>query len=289
MFETYGWSDIYQSGNAPYLNQVIARSDASYATQYFKPAPTGGLSEPQYIWLEAGDWTLPLGSGTVTFSTDNDPSPSNSTDTTSHLVTLLKNAGVPWKGYFEGITGSGCPTSDVNNYAVRHNAWMFFQDVTNNTAYCQAHNRPYSELASDLTAGTVSGYNLVIPNTCNDMHDSCSPLNNPVLQGDTWLSNNLPTILNSNAYKNGGLVIITDDNDDNNSPNGGNGAPLPMIILSPDAKGGGYNNSIFYNHSSALRTVEEIFGVSPLLRNAATATDLSDLFKSSVYSLGRRQ
>jgi hypothetical protein len=53
-----------------------------------------------------------------------------------------------------------------------------------------------------------------------------------------------------------------------------------MIVLSPDAKGGGYSNTIHYTHSSTLRTVEEIFGVTPLLGDAANATDLSDLFKT---------
>jgi len=33
-------------------------------------------------------------------------------------------------------------------------------------------------------------------------------------------------------------------------------------------------------HSSTLRTIEEIFGVTPMLGDAANATDLSDLFVS---------
>src|SRR5256885_15699773 len=56
--------------------------------------------------------------------------------------------------------------------------------------------------------------------------------------------------------------------------------PIGMIVLSPDAKGGGYSNTIHYTHSSTLRTLEEIFGVTPLLGDAAHATDLSDLFKT---------
>jgi hypothetical protein len=53
-----------------------------------------------------------------------------------------------------------------------------------------------------------------------------------------------------------------------------------MIVLSPKAKGGGYKNTIHYDHSSTLRTIEEIFHVTPLLGGAANATDLSDLFAS---------
>ena len=37
-------------------------------------------------------------------------------------------------------------------------------------------------------------------------------------------------------------------------------------------------NSIYHTHSSMLRTMQEIFEVRPLLRDAANATDLSDLF-----------
>ena len=49
-------------------------------------------------------------------------------------------------------------------------------------------------------------------------------------------------------------------------------------MLSHDAKGGGYSNTIHYTHSSTLRTIEEIFGATPLLGDAANATDLRDLF-----------
>src|SRR5206468_2906418 len=54
--------------------------------------------------------------------------------------------------------------------------------------------------------------------------------------------------------------------------------PIGMIVLSPKAKGTGYANTVAYDHSSTLRTVEEIFGVTPMLGGAASATDLRDLF-----------
>jgi hypothetical protein len=50
-----------------------------------------------------------------------------------------------------------------------------------------------------------------------------------------------------------------------------------MVVVSPLAKAN-YSNSIYYTHSSTLRTMQEIFGVRPFLRDAANATDLSDLF-----------
>ena len=119
----------------------------------------------------------------------------------------------------------------------------------------------------------MSRYNFITPNLCDDMHDSCAPTNDPVKQGDTWLSTEVPKILASSAYKNNGALFITWD-----EAATGDG-PIGMIVLSPLAKGGGYSNAIHYTHSSTVRTVQEIFRVQPpFLRDAANATDLSDLF-----------
>lgn len=267
LMENHNWSDIKNSPSAPYINTTILPM-ASYAEQYYNP-PGNHPSEPNYLWLEAG----------TNFGISDDADPSvNHQSTTQHLVTLLNNAGLSWKSYQEDISGTDCPLTGSGLYAPKHNPMVFFDDVTNTndptSANCIAHVRPFPELATDLQNNTVARYNFITPNLCNDMHDSCAPVNDPVKQGDTWLSQNLPTILNSQAYKNGGIVFITWDEGE-----GGDG-PIGMIVLSQDAKGGGYSNTIPYTHSSTLRTVEEIFGVTPLLGDAAQATDLSDLFKT---------
>jgi len=83
----------------------------------------------------------------------------------------------------------------------------------------------------------------------------------------------VPLILNSAAYQRGGALFITWD-----EANEGDG-PIGMIVLSPVAKGGGYSNQIHYTHGSTLRTIQEIFSVTPLLGDAGKETDLSDLFK----------
>jgi hypothetical protein len=105
------------------------------------------------------------------------------------------------------------------------------------------------------------------------MHDTCAPFYNPVLQGDTWLAHTIPGIMASQAYKNGGVILITWDEGE------GSDGPIGMIALSSYAKGHGYSNTIHYTHSSTLRTLEELFQVSPLLGDAAKATDLRDLFR----------
>lgn len=263
--ENHNWSSI--AGNtteAPYINSLLTgtnNAQTSYATQYYNP-PNNHPSLPNYLWLEAGSCFSYCG-------TDNNPS---TEITSTHLVTLLNNAGISWKAYEEGMTDGTCPTSSVGEYAVRHDPYMYFADVTGNTSYCTSHVRSFSDLSNDLASGTVASYNFITPNLCDDMHDSCAPTNDSIKQGDTWLSNEIPMIENSQAYKNGGAIFITWD-----EAATGDG-PIGMIVLSPDAKGHGYHNSISYTHSTTLRTMEEIYGVSPMLGAAQNANDLSDLF-----------
>jgi hypothetical protein len=175
--------------------------------------------------------------------------------------------------YQEGISGKTCPLTNSGLYVPKHNPMVFFDDVTNNnssaSAYCIAHVRPYTELQTALNQNTVARYNFITPNLCNDMHD-CG-----IAAGDTWLSTELPKIMNSQAYKSGGAIFLTWDEGEGTSD-----GPIGMIVASPFAKGGGYQNTIRYTHSSLLRTLQEIFSVGPFLGDAANATDLKDLFKT---------
>ena len=269
VMENQDWSNIAGNPSAPYINNTLLPM-ASYAKQYYNP-PGNHPSEPNYLWLEAG----------TNFGIRDDNSPANNHQgTTSHLVSLLNAAGVSWKTYQEDISGTVCPVTDYPGqlYVTPHNPFVFFDDVTGSNnpadAYCIVHVRPYSELATDLSNNTVARYNFITPNVCNNMHSSCAPLNDNVKQGDVWLSTEVPKILASQAYTHKGVLFITWDEAET-----GDG-PIGMIVLSPVAKSGGYSNRIHYTHSSTLRTVEEIFGVSPLLGDAANATDLRDLLVS---------
>jgi len=273
LMENHNWSQIKGSASAPYINTKLLPM-ASYAEEYYNP-PNVHPSEPNYLWLEAG----------TDFGIRDDAEPSrNHQSTTLHLVTLLEKAGISWKAYQEGTIGKKCPLVSYDHYAAKHNPMVFFDDVTgtNNpdSAYCIAHERPYYELATDLEKGTVARYNFITPDTCNDMHDAVGCATpNPIKNGDMWLANALPPILKSKAYQNDGVIFITWD-----EGLGTSDGPIGMIVLSPQAKGKGYSNTIHYTHSSTLRTIQEIFGVTPLLGDAARATDLSDLFKAGYLS-----
>jgi hypothetical protein len=264
LMENKDWSYITSYNNAPYINHTLVPMGA-HTLQYYNPPANNPTS---YLWFEAG----------TNFGIDNYGPPSqNHQSTKHHLVTLLKNANISWKSYDEDISGDTCPLTDSNLYVVIHNPFIYFDDVTDhrdpNSAYCIAHIRPFNELAQDLQNNTVASYNFISPNTCNDMHDppgdGCG-----IAAGDNWLAQNIPTIMNSTAYKQGGAIFITWDE----GTTLGHG-PIGMIVLSPFAKRG-YSNSIYYDHGSTLRTLEEIFQVNPILGDAVNQQDLSDLFTS---------
>lgn len=274
LLENKAWSEVKGSEDAPYLNGALL-PQASIAEGY--RAPRGGNlhpSLPNYIWLEAGD--------NLDITNDDDPG-RNHRDTPDHLVTLLEKKKISWRAYQEDIGGDVCPLERVREYAPKHDPMVFFDDVTNTnnpkSPRCIEHVRPLSELERDLSAGSVARYNFITPNECNDMHTSCEPLRNVVKQGDNWLSVWIPKILSSRAYQDRGALFVTWDEAEPHTPDCLFGdCPVGLIVLSPLAKGGGYTNTIAYDHSSMLRSIQRIFGVPPFLRGAATASDLSALF-----------
>ncbi len=251
VLENHNWSDIEGNTNdAPYINQTLLPA-ASYCRQYYNP-PASHPSLRNYVWMEAGtDFGIPA---------NNTPAAYHQSST-NHLVTQLLAAGISWKSYQEDIDGLTVPLNDVNGYAVRHNPFVYFDDVTGtnnpNWPYGIAHVRPYSELAGDLSSNTVARYNFITPNLCDDGHNSCGPFATVLLQLDTWLSVEVPKIMASAAYSNNGAIFITWDE------GVGDDGPIGLIALSPMARGGGYYNNIHYTHSSLLRTLQETFGVGP--------------------------
>ena len=266
VMENHDWSSIKGSSSAPYINGTLLVQGA-HAEKYMN-VPGLHPSLPNYVWLESGNnqgvW--------------DDGGPSSHKLTVPHLTGLLEKAGVSWKSYQEDIPGTNCPLDPVNKYFPKHNPAIYFTDINGNLNYnsteCISHVRPYTELTHDLETGTVPQYSFITPNICDDMHDNSGCQSSDAIKnGDTWLSQAVPQILGSSAYRNGGALFITWDESE------GGDVPIGFIALSPLIKSG-YTSQVALSHSSTLRSIEEIFGVTPMLGGAATATDLGDLFKS---------
>jgi hypothetical protein len=274
LMENHNWSELSTSPSAPYIQSLLA--GGAHCEQYYNP-PGMHPSEPNYIWLEAGD--------NFGFTTDDDPDPAtHHISSTQHLASLLDAAGLSWRAYEEDMPAGTCPVASTGLYAAKHNPFVFFDDtsggISAGDAYCAAHNIPYSsaQLTADLGAGSVASYTFITPNLCNDMHNNtgCGS-SDSIKNGDDFLASIVPIIQASAAYQTGGVIFITWDECE--VPTGAPDVPIGMIVLSPFAKPG-YASTRRYDHSSTLKTIQEIFGVSPLLGHAADAgtSDLSELF-----------
>jgi hypothetical protein len=279
----FGAPDPKNNLAAPYINGKLLDTSA-HAEQYFNP-PGNHPSQPNYLWLEAG----------TNFGVLADTQPGQPQISTHlHLTRLLEDAGISWTAYAEPDFGSPvfdvCPL-DFTFLDVEHLAFVYFNDINHGlkpkSAECIAHVRPYYQLATDLANHTSAQYNFITPNLCHDGHEGISPCDaleskDNTLRSDTWLKQNVPLILESDEYKQGGaLFIIWDEAEDSGAFSDG---PVGMFLLSSFAKGRGktaFSNSIHYDHSSTLKTLQEIFQVGPLLGAAADpeTNDLSDLFQ----------
>lgn len=266
---------------APYINGTLLPSYA-HATAFGDELPSLD-SEPHYIFMEAGTNVF----SDHSFLTDSLPSASNSTSSTSHLVTQIKNAtnGVTWMSYQESIdaTTGACPIAGNSLYAPRHNPFVFFKDVSGATpsktnAYCAAHHKPLSSLAADLANDTVASFAFVTPNLCHDMHGTTAcpqgkDANLNIKAGDDWLKANLPAMI-SYAAAHSGVIFVTWDE-------GGASGLIPFLAIGPNVKKG-YAGAVKYDHGSLLKSVERVLAV-PVLPKASTKNDLSDLFVAGSF------
>ena len=279
----FGAPDIKGNVLAPYINGELLRRSA-HSERYFNP-PKNHPSLPNYLWLEAGT--------NFGILTDNLPT-DNNLRTGQHLTALLEQKNISWRTYAEPDFGNpvydNCPL-DWNEVDPNHVPQIYFSDMTDGfsttSPHCIAHVRPYYQLATDLADHDVARYNFITPNVCHDGHEGVSPCDSTeptdnTARSDEWLKKNVPLITQSKEYKEGGaLFIIWDEGEDSGAYSDG---PVGMFLLSPFAKGKGehgYTNYVRYDHSSTLKTIEEIFELQPLLGAAADdkTKDLCDLFE----------
>src|SRR6266700_3395182 len=238
-------SSLIGNSAAPYINGLA--QSYGLATQYYAISHP---SLPNYLAMTAGS-TFGISSDCTTCWVG-----------ATNLADQIEAGGRSWKAYLEGMP-SACFVGDAYPYMQKHNPWIYYNDIRTNAARCSAHVVPFTQLGADLGGGSVPNYVWITPNMCNDMHD-CS-----IATGDSWLSQQVPAILNSSAFQNGGVLFITWDEGDTNAgcctySAGGNAA---MLVISPLA-GLGFASTITEDHYSFVRTVEDSWGM-PELNNAS--------------------
>jgi hypothetical protein len=315
------------SSPAQYLNSLVP--DGAFAENYYADAH---VSLDNYITMTSGQPGNPL--------TDSDCLSVNlytcqaSVNTPLYgngvnIADQVQNAGLTWKEYADSMPspcfhGSDSPAATppdpyqgdssaapAGNYADRHNPFTYYTDITGNTARCDAHDVPFSQLASGITHNALPNYFFITPDTCHDGHDSPCAAGSPVpakctengtsanaaagalVSLDCWLQNTLPPLLKYLDAHDGVLFITADEGNvatSNTDVSGcctggaggqpGFGGKVGLLALGHGVRAG-YTSTVDYDHVSQLRTVEDALGISTHLNNAATATAMSDLFVHS--------
>jgi hypothetical protein len=254
---------------------------------------------------------------------------------------LGRDYGVP-----DGLGGADCAhppiggvdhsnsASALDQYATRHNPFVYFHSVIDDAARCNSHVVPLGKLVvgrdgnPDVFSGhlyrdlqrieTTPKFMFVSPNLCNDGHDaSCAAPNvagtkdangrnaGGLVSADLWLKHWMPMIFASPAYRSGKLLVVltfdesglTDsracekanqaDCHSPTGPNVSNPGFSPVLALfglqKPPATtyvypGGGQVGAVLfharliepgsvnttgsYNHYSALRSYEDLLGLT---------------------------
>ncbi len=185
------------------------------------------------------------------------------------------------------------------NFACKHEGSLFFLDTNGSSASVAdttttnpriGNYAPLEQLATDLANNTVARYNIITPDQYNDMHTALTGGFTykgtlytgdlaQVAQGDNFLSILVPQIMASQAYKDGGAIVIWTDETEGTNQNDFNHT-LMEIVLSPLAKGNAYASPVNLTHSSDIATFQKVFGVSA---NTATGylNDAANLSNSA--------
>lgn len=265
LLENHDYAEVVGSPDAPYINSLIA--DHGLATNYFDSGTHPSL--PNYLYLISGDTQYP---GVIDVNPDTPPYFPSDAD---NLGNQMENAGIPWRSYQESM-GTPCNLDTAGTYAPKHDPFLYFSNIqTAPNGLCDARNVDYTEFPADLAAGTYK-YMWLTPNLVNDGHN---PTNDPVKglkQSDAWLSKEVPKILASDAYKNGGVIFITWDEAEGRD--GHDKDQVPMIVVSPKLKSAGMQVATKLTHASYLATIEELYGL-PKLADAQGAPTLLEFFQ----------
>jgi len=167
--------------------------------------------------------------------------------------------------------------SNQYDFAPKHDGQLFFTATNGGNDFSPSNPEapfyaPLQQFQTDLSNNTAARYNLITPDQFNDMHSSLNTNftyngvtythntdQESIALGDNFLSQFVPMITASQAYKNNGVIVIWFDETERGNTTD---FTVPEIVISPLARGNAYNSTLAYTHSSDLKSLQELFGVS---------------------------
>ena len=262
VLENHGFSQVIGNSSMPFLNSLATQH--ALATNYFANThPSIG----NYFMLTTGNIETNNDAFTGTVSANNIPR-------------AFAAAGKTWKAYMESLPSTGYTGGDVYPYFKHHDPFVYLTDVLNSSAET-ANVVPFTQLASDLSAGAVPDYAFIAPNAEDDAHDcptggSVCPDSDKLTAADNWLKNNIDPLIKSAALANSVFIIVFDESLDTDLVNGG--GKVAMVMAGSHVKAG-FKSTTFYQHQSTLRLVMDLLRVADHPGNSATAPTMQEFFQ----------
>src|SRR6266581_424706 len=247
---------------APYITSLA--QSYGFNTHY---TGVGHPSEPNYVALLGGSTFGYTADGYCCFQL-NSP----------NLVDRLEAAGLTWKAFAEDSSGSGTcgfmPPRSGDHYP-----FIDFSDMKTSArcANMLATTSPLDlEFVATLNGATLPNYVWLTPNDCDNMH-SCS-----VATGDAYLATLVPLILSSRMFttQNAALFIVFDEGNVF-CPTGNSSSDCVVAEWSGPAVKKAYSSTTSYNHYSYLSTLEAEWNLASLTPNDASATPMTEFFRTS--------
>jgi acid phosphatase len=220
---------------------------------------------------------LASGSDETSFGCNGNDCTSPITD--ENIFHLMGTAGMSWKVYAENYLNAGgtVTTPDWNSsgkqthYYRRHNGATWYAYVLDNTLGSQGQVVDFEQFGIDLQNGALPRFSIIVPDGTYDRHDGT------LSQADSFLQNTLTPVLNTSDFQTGGsgLIIITFDNANSDAQ-----GQVFTGFLGPNVKSAFVSN-VSYKHENTLRTILDSLGISTHPGMSATASDMSDFFRSN--------
>lgn len=259
---------------------------AAMKSKYASGADYHGVAHPSlpnYIALTSGD-TQGIGcdckpdpmQGTCNIGTCNLLLGSCSCNkAVAHIGDQIDTAKKSWSEFAEDM-GTPCNTVDKGSYAARHVPFLYYDNVRTDAQRCAARVVDLGK----FDPSAAPDFSFIAPNLVHDMHDPFPATATNIQNGDKWIGPEVDMIMKSAAYTSGGLLVVVWDEDDASGGLGGSDDPIPIFVMSPYAKSGGYSSPTKANHYSLLATFEDGMGL-PRIGKAGAATPLADYFPAN--------
>ena len=248
--------------NAP--EEIIARKDANGMMIDFPVTPDGyvvNTLQPAYKPFKPNKKQLPP-------------------QTMATIGDRLSEKNISWAWYSGGWNDALAGKPD-HSFQFHHQPFVYFKQFADGTEAKKRHLKDESDFMKEIKNGTLPAVSFYKPLGEFNMH----PGYTDITSGDAHIEKIIETIKASKIWKDSLIIITFDENGgywDHVAPpkidRWGPGMRIPTIIISPHAKKGFVDHTV-YDTTSILKLIQTRYGLEPLGTRDAAANNMLNVLE----------